>query len=141
MKKYWHEKTIEFPIYSGNLKIILTNHIEAVNNLFNVEDFSYASTYHRGMDNRRTEAIVLNFDQECAITHGTIAHECIHAADFLFESIDARHQFDNPESYTYLVGWICNEVYDFIHQKKFQSKIKLHKNKWTKTDKSNASTN
>lgn len=135
MKKYWHEKTIEFPIYAGNLKIILSNDTEKVNDLLNYDCFSYATTFHRGMDGMRTEAIVLNFDNECSITHATIAHESVHAADFLFESIDAKHAFDNPEPYAYLVGWICDQVYDFIYEKNFQSKIKLNKNKWTKTSK------
>lgn len=140
MKKYWHEKTIEFPIYHGNLKIILTDHTEAVNRMFDDDSFHYATTYMRQMDNRRTSAIVLNMGNDPYMTHGTIAHESIHAADFLFEQISAKHDFDNPEPYAYLVGWITNEVYEFIQEKKFQSKIKNNKDRWIKNPKSSNST-
>lgn len=140
MKKNWHEKTIEFPIYAGNLKIILTDDIQKVNKKFNCDDFYYATTFLRRLNDTRTSAISLNLWTDPCMTHATIAHESVHAADFLFEQIGAKHDFDNPEPYSYLVGWITNEVYEFIHEKEFQSKIKTNTDKWTKNPKSSTST-
>lgn len=137
MKHYWHEKTVEFPLYSGNLKIILTNSKSKVAKKMNDEHFHYATTYYRSMDDRRTSCIVLNFGTDPLMTHGTIAHESTHAADFLFEAVGAKHHFDNPEPYSYLVGWIANEVYEFIYENNLE--LKTNKDKWINNPKSNPS--
>lgn len=140
MKKYWHEKTIDIDVYPGNFKIILTNHKEALDRMMDHDWKEYATTFHRSLEGRNTVAIVINPWNIPAVTHGVIAHECSHAADYIFEYIDAKHDFDNPEPYAYLVGWICEKVYEFIYEHKLQSKIKIKKDKWTKNPKSNPST-
>ena len=43
------------------------------------------------------------------ITVRDMAHEAVHAADFIFEHLGLRHSgFDDGEAYAYLVGYISN---------------------------------
>lgn len=40
----------------------------------------------------------------------TLTHECVHAANFIFESRNVRFDYENDEPYAYLVGMIYREA-------------------------------
>ena len=132
----WHEKTFDQQVYPVLLKVILTDDVERLKGHLGVENWhGYATTFDSSIKNRRTVVIALNLWRDPAITHGVITHESVHAADFIFQICDIVHDFDNPEPYNYLAGWITNQVYETIHKYKLENLIKLHKDRWIKTNK------
>ncbi len=48
------------------------------------------------------------------MTHGSIAHECLHATSFLFMTIGAEPDIDNDEPQAYLINYLVDQVEDFI---------------------------
>lgn len=64
------------------------------------------------------------WDKDSNITNGIIAHESIHAADFIFNIRGIKHDYDNPESYTYFCEWIVDRVYECIIKNNLKHKIK-----------------
>lgn len=44
--------------------------------------------------------------------HGTIAHECLHAAMETLSARGVKCDYDNPEPLTYLHGWIVDKCYE-----------------------------
>jgi hypothetical protein len=55
-----------------------------------------------------------------AVTHGTIAHEAIHAANFLFGDRGIVLDADNDEAFAYFTEWIVDQVYTFARECKFK---------------------
>lgn len=46
-----------------------------------------------------------------------LAHEAVHLASYLFKMRGIRHDLDNEEPYSYLVGWFVEEIDKFCNKK------------------------
>ncbi len=118
-QKYLHFKQVQIRIYKGRLLIALTNDIEKLNRKIGIdydEDiFAFATTVkYKG---ERANLIALNFDDGFApITHGVIAHEATHVANFIFEYIGVVPSFDNDEPLAYLTQWVVDEIYKVMNK-------------------------
>ena len=54
------------------------------------------------------------------ISPGTIAHEAVHIAMYIFETVGATVENDNPEPFTYLVGYITDEFHKWASKNKIK---------------------
>lgn len=54
---------------------------------------------------------------ESGNTPGTIAHECNHMLNSIFETIGYIPTLDNDEMQSYFLGWFVDTVHDFINKK------------------------
>lgn len=122
----YRQKRLDVPLYPGRLLLIDSDDLDKVNELRgrmgHPEDtYVYASTSLGNLNGWMTVAVVLNPRYEHKkLGVGTIAHEACHAADFIFENCGATHDFNNPEPYTYLVGWVADEIAKFLGYGKIQ---------------------
>ncbi len=117
MKEYLHIKYLEIPIYRAYLIIIITNSCEKLEKRipdFN-DDSLYAQSRYINFKGRQGFAAAFNFDSiGRKITHGCIAHESIHLANFIADYRGFKADFYNDEPIAYLVDWITDEIYKFI---------------------------
>jgi hypothetical protein len=70
--------------------------------------------------------IVLNFWEPTAnITHGIIAHEAIHAVNYIAEYAGMQHDIVNDEPFAYLTEWVVDQVYKSVDKNGLTDKVKL----------------
>lgn len=120
MDKYYHEKEVSIPLYSGKAIIIFTNDGEKLKkypHLFYEDDF-YAYSYF-DVEHSDDFYIVLNFNHPYKkITHGVVSHESLHLTDFILNDRGVVADFENDEPITYLLNWVVDEVYKFARDTK-----------------------
>lgn len=126
MKKYFHIKQHKIPLYNGYLIILLTNDLTKTYKQvphFNSETL-YAHAYFDKYKSHKGHYIILNFHTNYGtITHGAIAHEAHHIANFIAENRGINADFDNDEPTAYLIDWITTQTYKFIKKQKFKVEI------------------
>lgn len=126
-------KEIIVPLYQQKVLFVIAQEVFYVNKKlginFNSNDEVFASTYYNfNYKETNTSLILLNFNNDTAsITHGIIAHECCHLVEAIFERVGAKHNIDNPESFTYLLEYLVDELYKFLKEQKMLDKIMLSK--------------
>lgn len=50
------------------------------------------------------------------LEYGTIIHECYHAANNIWDWINAKHDVDNDEPFAYLLSYLAKESRTFINE-------------------------
>lgn len=126
MKKHFHIKQHKIPLYGGLLITLLSNDNGRVDKQIPFRDnpVLYAHSYLDKYKNTQGYYLVLNFNSgHGKMTHGTIAHEAIHIADFLLYDRGVVADFMNDEPVAYLVDWIVTQTYKFIKKHNFKVEI------------------
>ena len=106
----------DIPIYGGTLVVILESIAKNVKKYiknFNKTEVG-AHTWHREWKGKEGLVIILNPKK---LTHGSVAHEALHAADFLADDRGFVPDFNNDEPVAYLIAWIVDEVYHALEKK------------------------
>ncbi|AXF51336.1 hypothetical protein WELLINGTON_208 [Erwinia phage Wellington] len=68
--------------------------------------------FHHG--ERRHAYIGVVFENVNAADANTVAHEAVHAAWRTLEWVGIKATVDNQEALAYLVGWVAQEITDFV---------------------------
>lgn len=109
----------KIPIYFGKVEIIEVEDLNEIRDKYNFDaNYSFSST----------EAMVFNYPQPSGMlkyimafekdpTPKVIAHECYHFVHFVFNDRGIKVETDNDEPGAYLMGWIFEQVYNFINSK------------------------
>lgn len=75
----------------------------------------FAHTYFGSIKDWQCIKIIFNFNNSHSkITHGCVAHECIHACNMILEHRGIISSFNNDEAQAYFLEWIVNECYKFF---------------------------
>lgn len=63
------------------------------------------------------EGIVCNIINARLLDCGTIGHEAVHVADYMFQETGSVHQpfGETNEPYAYLVGWVAQNIWNAIY--------------------------
>ena len=116
-------KTINLPIYPGELKIVYTDEVKKVNTFMekdiDEETFSYYSalTINGGSD------VTLVFNAaEKGINISDIAHEGLHAVNRIMNYISHTPDRINDEPDAYLLTWINSKVVKFARDNNIELK-------------------
>jgi len=123
-------KTIKIPIYKGLLDICITDSQKEINQIYSTylgdniyEDdekiFAYMVRCKERNDNipLRRELVVFNVNHIYdKVTNGTIAHEAFHLTNSILASAGVMFEVDNDEPFTYLLGWIVDEIHLFFKE-------------------------
>lgn len=116
-------KSIKVPLYVGYFNIVITDSVSEYKKVF-TDDYLVDTVYGHSIMTRTHKsenlvwAMVLNFKANDPITHGVIAHEALHIAAFILDYVGQNFDHHNHECFTYLIHWITDEVYKFLHQNK-----------------------
>ena len=122
MKDYLIKNYCEVPLYRGHFILLLTNSADKVKD--EIPDFSkedvYAHTYLGGHKKKYGYYVILNYNSPYKeITHGCIAHEALHAANFIAATRGIEPSFENDEPMAYLIEWITDVIYRFSKKHKY----------------------
>lgn len=99
-------------IYPRKLWVSVEASTEELQERFGKEDIKgfddsyYAETMAVQQKEPLLGGVLVRFQDLKAMTPENIAHEASHAAIEIFDYCDCRIDVDNPEPFTYLVGWI-----------------------------------
>ena len=125
-KPYLHFKEVPVPLYYGTFVVILTNSVELLKKKFPLwtDDHVFAHAILCNWKGKRGHVVILNFEDDFEISYGTIAHEALHVALDICESVNIVVDFKNQEPVTYLNGWVMNQIMSFCTEKGFQPVVK-----------------
>lgn len=103
--------TIKIPIYHGELTLIKSKDFKKTNKKYklNIPPRFGAVTFRN--ENVNGFEVVISFvDSNVSL----IAHEAIHACNFIYENIGAKLDIQNDEHQAYITGWIVEEIEKFL---------------------------
>lgn len=118
----------KIPIYRGYFGVVITFGKDNIKNYFSFErdgDIEFAHTFLCGkkIKNMEWTAYVCVFNSKNThsnITHGTIAHECLHACSMLLDRRGMMHNGETEEAYAYLIDWMVDWVYKLFKKHKIK---------------------
>lgn len=117
------KKLIKLPIFPGKLMIIdtdsieyLKEHTDLTRELMNgFLDSIYAHSITGGLEGRICYYIVFNTkNTHKKVTHGTIAHECLHITHYMFDIMGYESDQENDEFQAYLLDYLVEEVHKVL---------------------------
>ena len=107
-------KKIEVPIYNCDLTIILTKDLNEVVKKYklpgNWGEFG-ALTFE---DKSKYRDYVVAFTDANHLSN--IAHEIVHIKNYIFLGINAKVDLRNDEPEAYLIGWLFDQINNFLKQ-------------------------
>ncbi len=123
-KTHYIKKSIDIPIYTGKLVIILTNESDRLpehiqDNSIDLHAMSFVNDIK---DNRIGFHVVFNFWGISKVYHGVIAHEIRHCVDLITEYHGIEMTKIN-EPAAYLTGWVADQVYLMLKENKLKPKL------------------
>lgn len=107
------KKKLKLPIYSQfNITIIIADDLtqEVVNITKEPSDIKYNGVFFykkNGTD------LYIGFEKD-DLKPGLVAHECLHATCYILDFVQIPLTESSEEAYTYLVGYLVDEVYKLI---------------------------
>lgn len=122
-KKYHHTKVSAIPLYRGVFIWMISNDKDKINKrIYNFNKEPCAHCFELSWSNKYGVCILLNFDNNygAKISYGTLAHEAVHAASFVFDSRGVQPDFNNDEPQAYLVEYIVDELVKYCKSKGFK---------------------
>jgi hypothetical protein len=110
------DKTISVPIYDFRVRVIISDTYESFEQ--DVFDAGYEEDVQdAGMivfpSPQMTKTYVLCIHQG-DISHGNVAHECLHIANRVWESVGGELDYRNDEPLCYLLGFLVDCVHKII---------------------------
>ena len=108
-------KKIEVPIYNYDLTIILTKDLNEVVKKYKLDgEFGNfgALTFE---DKSKYRHYVVAFTDSNHLSN--IAHEIVHIKNYIFLGINAKVDLHNDEPEAYLVGWLFDQINNFLNNK------------------------
>lgn len=107
-------KTIDIPIYFGKLTLIKSKNFKKTNEKFGVSiPDRFGAVTFRNEKADGFEVVVSFVDSNVSL----VAHEAVHVCNFIYENIGAKLDILNDEPQAYLVGWIVEEIENFLKKK------------------------
>ncbi len=109
------KKTLEIPIYYGKLTIVLDKDLSYIERNFKTKSLSDFGAVTLKHPNKYRHYIVAFTDSKHL---SNIAHEIIHLKNHIY--LDCAMEIDryNDEPEAYLVGWLFDEIYNFLIKSK-----------------------
>lgn len=103
---------IEIPIYQGKLTMILDSDLSYIENQYkttSLNDFGAVTLKEEGV----YRSYVVGFTDKDHLSN--VAHEIVHIKNHIY--LDCAMELDryNDEPEAYLMGWLFDKIYDFLH--------------------------
>ena len=119
-------KKTEIPIYRIPLTLIESSDIDKIKRYFkrikfDFEDstvYAHVICHYRIVNDKEYHCIYMIFNRNNShrkLKYSVIAHECKHAADYVFDYVSAENTKDEP--YAYLLEYIFIKVCKFLNVK------------------------
>lgn len=110
-------KTVNIPIFPGQLLIIYSEDPEEVNKKFGWDDAgSYRAIAFRNLKQPFAPKFAVAFFPYSINRMNIIAHEAVHIANFICEYAGIKLDTDNDEAYAYILDWVVDQCDKFLNQ-------------------------
>lgn len=121
-KEYLHKKSVNVPLYTGSLVILLCSELSVVEKKYGLPATKeYDAIVFNNRSKKGRDEYCVAF--ECKhLNNGTISHEALHMVTSIFKDHGIYIELSNDEPAAYFIGWIVDEIYKFIKQKGFKVK-------------------
>ena len=106
------EKEIKIPIYNDTLIISQSDSLKEVENKYDLTDTSGYDAITFKMNG------VIHVAFEGNPKTSIIVHESVHITNYIFELSNIDPDLHNDEPQAYLLQWVFEECFNFIHNKK-----------------------
>ena len=118
----YHKKIVDIPIYYAKFIIHITDEIEKVNKIteMNDEEVYACAIYAEYKKGECGYHVFFNPSLSDPMTYGIIAHECMHSVFQLFKRRGIEIIFENQEPTTYLLEYLVDQVVKFFKEKKIE---------------------
>lgn len=113
-------KKIRVPIYGSRLVFIDSDSPKEIFKKFGFfedQPLVHAHCYDAATKDKKWHCIyiILNTKSSAGkISNGVIAHECLHAVNFIFMNKGLIYDLNNDEPATYLIQWLVDECHKFL---------------------------
>ena len=112
-------REVTIPIYFGTLVMIFTDELERLNSVYktNIKEEDYEAVVFTEVN--KSNKFVVAIKQK---NWSVIAHEAIHVVNSIFLSCNILLDRDNDEPQAYLMGWVIQQIDDFLQEVEFKKK-------------------
>ncbi len=110
-------KATRVPLYLGMLVVVISDEKDKCIELTNERMFLdykeiFATAAYGTYKGSQGFFVFLNPNNtRSKVTRGVVAHEAVHAANFILEDRGVIADFVNDEPQAYLMGWIVDQIY------------------------------
>jgi hypothetical protein len=106
------KKKIRIPIFEAALTVILDKDLSYVQKTYNTSSLvEYGAITMR--DPNAFKHYIIAFESK---DNGLIAHEVVHAINYLFLDVGVELDRENDETQAYLTGWMFDQVYKVLNK-------------------------
>ena len=108
------KKTFNVPLYGGKVHIVFTSDDDPYNaskKFFNCDNEDLKGCKAATLTNQAYNN-VYHVVLSSIATDGSIAHECLHVVNLIFEHAGITPDLRNDEPAAYLIGWLVDRVYE-----------------------------
>lgn len=107
------KKTIDIPIYFGELKIIKCKNLKKVYKKYDLGKYKNQGAISFGTFKNGYTIYYIAFSTDYT-DNRTIAHECLHTVGKIFYDRCIYMDITNDEPQCYLLGWLVDECNKFL---------------------------
>ena len=108
------KKKVSIPIFKGELVFIKDKNFKKVNKKYGYSiPESYGAVTFENESAKAFEYVVCFVDTNISL----LAHEAVHVSNFVFKNIGVKLDLINDEVQAYFVGWIVDEMINFLNEK------------------------
>jgi len=109
------QKRIIVPLYNVQLVVYYGEYkeLKKINDSLGYNEF-LESSFGKSFWNVETNRFRLFLRSEENISVGTIAHECKHIVNYIFDARGIKLDTDNDEPECYLLGWLVDKICSII---------------------------
>ena len=102
-------KTFKIPIYRHRVTLIQTESFDEIIKKYNIVGVDEKTGGFHFIEDNRMSIVVSD-----KISHGDLAHECLHCINSIFYSIGYEPKTNNDEPQAYLLSWLIDKCYNYI---------------------------
>lgn len=105
--------TIPIPIFFGKLTIVNVTYWEEFDKKYNtkINLYGYEGLYY--YIEELDEHVIAIKSKEWSV----IAHEAVHCVNKIMKQCNIHHSYDNDETQAYLMGWVIEQIENFLNNK------------------------
>lgn len=110
----YKEKNIKIPIYTGYLKVVLSDDFEHVCKKWDVDIDAAKSAAFVWTYNNGGFVFCASFGPNVKLSE--VVHECVHLCSNIYDAHGIRPDIHNDEPQAYLTGWLFDRCHKILNK-------------------------
>jgi|SRR5690606_3786968 len=115
----YKRRSKKIPLYPRILDIVVDKNLDKIRKFYNFQNKIDDSIAHFTTNNlkykkEKNYRVLIFISKKDKLTHGIIAHEALHATNFILDCIGYQFNPRDDEAICYLHTWVVDEIYKLI---------------------------